>query len=200
MYHEAMRDEQVKVLRNVRPVTSKDVVLGQYRGYRDEPGVAKESRVPTYASLRLRIDSWRWDGVPFFVRAGKGLRRTALKSECSSGSRPRWCSASRSPNAETTCASASRRTSRSPSARRKRAGEGMLGQEFELAVTEQPVQGQAGRMGDYERLLGDALAGDATLFARQDLVEAAWVIVEPLLSCATQVEEYEFGSAGPRLT
>jgi glucose-6-phosphate 1-dehydrogenase len=200
-YHEAVRDEQVKVLRNVRPITSKDVVLGQYRGYREEPGVAKDSKVPTYASLRLRIDSWRWDGVPFYVRAGKGLEENCTQVRVQLRPSPQVVFGEAKPERGNYV-----RFRLAPDvsiafgARRKRAGEGMLGQEFELSVTEQPVQGQAGRMGDYERLLGDALAGDATLFARQDLVEAAWVIVDPLLTCATHVEEYDFESSGPRLS
>jgi glucose-6-phosphate 1-dehydrogenase len=200
MYHEAVRDEQVKVLRNVRPITSKDVVLGQYRGYRDEPGVAKDSCVPTYASLRLHIDSWRWDGVPFYVRAGKGLDENCTQVLVQLRQSPQVVFGERRPeHGNYVRFRLAPDVSIAIGARRKRAGEGMLGQEFELSVTEQPAQGEDGRMGDYERLLGDAIAGDATLFARQDLVEAAWVIVEPLLGCAMPIEEYEFGSFGPRL-
>ena len=79
LYHEAIRDEQAKVLRTIRPLSEEDLVLGQFRGYRDEKGVARDSAVPTYAALRLNVDSWRWDGVPFYVRAGKSLARTVTE-------------------------------------------------------------------------------------------------------------------------
>lgn len=200
MYHEAVRDEQVKVLRNVRPVASSDAVLGQYRGYRDEPGVAKDSRVPTYASLRLHIDSWRWDGVPFYVRAGKGLEQNCTQVRVQLRPSPQVVFGEPPPqHGNYVRFRLAPDVSIAFGARRKRAGEGMVGQDIELTVTEPSLEGDSERLGDYERLLGDAIAGDATLFARQDLVEAAWVIVEPLLSCAAEIVEYDFGSAGPPL-
>jgi glucose-6-phosphate 1-dehydrogenase len=197
-YAEAIRDEQAKVMRNVRPISPSDLVCGQFRGYREEPGVARDSRVPTYAALRLFVDSWRWDGVPFLVRAGKGLAVTCtdvtVRLRCApSVVFPRTSTKGRnyvtfrlSPEVAIKIGALS-----------KRAGEVMEGQPVELSIVEQPVQGQHGRMGDYERLLGDAMAGDATLFARQDLVEAEWAIVEPALRASGPLHEYDLGSWGP---
>jgi glucose-6-phosphate 1-dehydrogenase len=198
-YAEAIRDEQAKVLRTVRPLSPDNLVRGQFRGYRDEPGVAHESQVPTYATLRLHVDSWRWEGVPFYVRAGKSLARTVTEVTVQLRSPPPVVFA------EAPCDRCNYvRFRLSPEvviaigARAKRPGEGMVGQPLELSVVEQPEQGKDGRMEAYERLLGDAMAGDATLFARQDVVEAAWAIVDPVLQNPGPLHEYEPGSWGPR--
>jgi glucose-6-phosphate 1-dehydrogenase len=195
---EAIRDEQAKVLRTVRPLSLESLVRGQFRGYRDEPGVAKDSRVPTYAALRLEIDSWRWQGVPFFVRAGKSLATTATEVFIEFKNAPQVVFAEPAPAQGNYV-----RLRLGPEvvialgARAKRPGEGMTGRPVELSVVDAPQQGTEGRMGDYERLLGDALVGDATLFAREDAVDAAWAIVDPILQASGPVHEYEPGSWGP---
>jgi glucose-6-phosphate 1-dehydrogenase len=197
-YGEAIRDEQAKVLRTVRPMTPEHLVRGQFRGYRDEPGVARDSNVATYAALRLYVDSWRWDGVPFFVRAGKCLKTTCTEVNVELKIPPQVVFREATPSVGNTI-----RFRLNPQvvvalgARKKRAGEGMAGEPVELVVSESPEQGEAGTMGAYERLLGDAMAGDPTLFARQDVVEAAWAIVDPVIQGPTPVYEYEPGTWGP---
>jgi glucose-6-phosphate 1-dehydrogenase len=197
-YDEAIRDEQAKVLRTVRPLSPDSLVLGQFRGYRDESGVAPDSNVATYAALRLHVDSWRWHGVPFYVRAGKSLAKTCTEVTVELRHAPPVVFAEQAPDAGNYV-----RFRLSPQvviaigARAKRPGEGMAGQPVELSVVEQPQQGQDGRLGDYERLLGDAMAGDATLFARQDVVEAAWAIVDPVIRDSSAPLPYEPGSWGP---
>ena len=194
-YAEAIRDEQAKVLRTIRPMSAQKITRGQFRGYRDEPGVAPNSQVGTYAALRLDVDSWRWEGVPFYVRAGKCLAMTTTEVLVELKVPPQVVFNEATPsmgnylrirlNPEVAIAIG---------ARAKKPGEGMTGQPVELSVVQQPAEG---RLGDYERLLGDAMNGDATLFARQDVVEAAWAIVDPLIKSPTPIFEYEPGSWGP---
>jgi glucose-6-phosphate 1-dehydrogenase len=197
-YHEAIRDEQAKVLRNVRPLSVDNMVRGQFRGYREEPGVAKDSYMATYAALRLWVDSWRWEGVPFFVRAGKCLRTTCTEVIVELKCAPPVVFGEAKPSIGNTI-----RFRLSPQvviaigARAKSPGEGMRGEPVELSVVEEPEQGKDGRMDAYERLLGDAMAGDATLFARQDVVEAAWAIVDPVIHGPSPMYDYECGSWGP---
>jgi len=194
-YHEALRDEQAKVLRNVRPLSVEQMVRGQFRGYRDEPGVAKDSYMGTYAALKLFIDSWRWEGVPFFVRAGKSLKMTCTEVQVELKNPPQVVFTEPTPSVGNYF-----RFRLSPQvaigigARAKRPGEGMMGKPTELCVVEQP---RGDEMDAYERLLGDAMAGDGTLFARQDVVEAAWRIVDPVINRASEMWEYEPGSWGP---
>jgi glucose-6-phosphate 1-dehydrogenase len=191
-YHEAIRDEQVKVFRMIEPLRADDLVRGQFRGYRQEKGVAPDSTVETFAAVRLHIDSWRWDGVPFFIRAGKCLATTTTEVLVTLRRPPlsKLC-----PN-ETNYV----RFRLSPDvtiaigARVKRPGEQMTTDPTELRVVHQP---DGEEMDAYERLLGDAMAGDATLFARQDSVEAAWAIVQPILGGVTPIYLYEPGSWGP---
>jgi glucose-6-phosphate 1-dehydrogenase len=197
-YAEAIRDEQAKVLRTVRALSCENLVRGQFAGYRGEPGVADDSRVATYAALRLYVDSWRWEGVPFFVRAGKSLAKTVTEVTVELRNPPQVVFG------ETACSACnyvqfrlSPQVAIAVGARAKRPGEGMRGEPVELSVVEQPQQGQDGRMDAYERLLGDAVAGDATLFARQDVVEAAWAIVDPALRGESPMFEYQPGSWGP---
>ncbi len=197
-YDEAIRDEQAKVLRTVRPMHVQNMVRGQFRGYRDEPGVAKDSYVGTYAALRLWVDSWRWEGVPFFVRAGKCLADTVTEVTIEFRNPPQVVFSEPTPSGGNYV-----RFRLSPmvdialGARAKRPGEGMRGQPVELSVVHGTEQGKGGRMEAYERLLGDAMAGDATLFARQDVVEAAWAIVDPVIHGPSPMYEYEPGSWGP---
>ena len=199
-YHEAIRDEQVKVMRNVRPLGSEDgVVLGQFRGYRDEPDVSKDSHVPTFAALRLDIDSWRWHGVPFYVRAGKSMAATRTEVVVALRRAPPVVFPEPPPAIGNYV-----RFRLSPGVaiaiggRAKRPGEAMVGEPIELSVMEEPAaQGESGRLGDYERLLGDAMAGDHLLFTRQDAVEAQWAIVQPILGNVTPALEYQPGTWGP---
>jgi glucose-6-phosphate 1-dehydrogenase len=191
-YEESIRDEQVKVFRTIRPLAPEHLVRGQYRGYRSEQGVAPDSQVETFAAVRLHIDSWRWDGVPFFIRAGKHLPTTTTEVLVKL----------RKPPLSQLCPNETNylRFRLSPDvtiaigARVKQPGEAMISQPTELAVVERPRDEE---MDAYERLLGDAMAGDMTLFARQDAVEAAWRIVEPVLATPNPPHEYEAGSWGP---
>jgi glucose-6-phosphate 1-dehydrogenase len=197
-YDEAIRDEQAKILRTLRRLDTDDLVLGQFRGYRDEPGVAHDSRVPTYAALRLHVDSWRWHGVPFLVRAGKNLARTVTEVTVQLRNAPHVVFPEAAPPAGNYVRfRLSPDVSIAIGACAKKPGEGMSGSPVELSVVEQDIQGKSGRMLDYERLLGDAMVGDATLFARQDLVETAWALVEPALHSEVPTHEYEPGSWGP---
>jgi glucose-6-phosphate 1-dehydrogenase len=197
-YAEAIRDEQAKVLRTVRPMSVDNMVRGQFRGYRDEPGVAKDSYMATYAALRLDVDSWRWAGVPFYVRAGKSLAMTATEVLVELKAPPQVVFKEPAPGMGNYV-----RFRLSPhvaiaiGARAKRPGSGMTGFPTELSVVDQGAQGSGGRMDAYERLLGDAMAGDATLFARQDVVEAAWAIVDPVIHGPSPMFEYVKGTWGP---
>ena len=194
-YDEAIRDEQAKVLRTIRPMNAQKITRGQFRGYRDEPGVAKDSPVSTYAALRLDVDSWRWADVPFYVRAGKCLKTTTTEVFVELKVPPQVVFAEARPSVGNYVRfRLNPQVAIAVGARAKRPGETMAGRDVELSVVEQPAET---RLGDYERLLGDAIAGDATLFARQDVVEAAWAIVDPLLADPGGLFEYEPGSWGP---
>ena len=170
------------------------MVRGQFRGYRDESGVAPDSRVETFAALRLQIDSWRWAGVPFYIRAGKHLPVTCAEVVVELKPPPR------SVFGETVTGHANHLRFRlSPDVaialdlRSKVPGDAMVGENVELIAT----QDVAAEMEPYERLLGDAMKGDATLFTREDAVEAAWRVVEPILGARTPVHVYEPGTWGP---
>ncbi len=193
---EALRDERAKVFRGIRPLTGRSLVRGQFRGYRDEQGVAADSQVETFASMRIHVDSWRWQGVPFVIRAGKCLPATATEvvvrlkrppqdvfGETLAGG-PNYVRFRLGPD----------QVAVAIGARAKVPGEQMKGEEIELFVCRQ----QGDEMAAYERLIGDAMLGDATLFARQDGVEAAWRIVDPVLKMKTKVYEYEPGTWGPK--
>jgi glucose-6-phosphate 1-dehydrogenase len=197
VYHESIRDEQAEVLRRIRPLAAGDVILGQYRGYRDEPDVARDSRVPTYAAVRLHVDSWRWEGVPFYVRAGKRLAQTITEVVVELKQPPPVVFAEPpAPRGNTVRFCLSPDVAITLDARTKRFGEEMTGRDVSLTVTDESGDAE-NRMGPYERLLGDAMAGDATLFAREDLVEAAWAIVEPVIHEPSMPIVYEPGSWGP---
>jgi glucose-6-phosphate 1-dehydrogenase len=195
MQAEDIRDEQAKVLRMVRPMKACDIVRGQFRGYRDEPGVAKDSPMGTYAALRLDIDSWRWAEVPFYVRAGKHLRMTVTEVFAEFKVPPQLVfNEPVPPVGNYVRLRLGPHVAIALGARAKRPGSGMVGHDVELSVVDHPLET---RLLAYERLLGDAIAGDATLFARQDVVEAAWAIVDPLLQDPGALFEYEPGSWGP---
>ncbi len=196
-YAEAIRDEQAKVLRTIRPIADDDTVRGQFRGYLDEPGVAKDSVVPTYAALRMYVDSWRWEGVPFCVRAGKSLTMNAAEVMVELKNPPQVVFKEAAPTMGNYLRfRLAPKVTIALGARRKLPGERMHGAPVELSVVDEGVQGEHGRMDAYERLLGDAMLGDATLFARQDVVEAAWKIVDPVLA-PHPVHTYEPGTWGP---
>jgi glucose-6-phosphate 1-dehydrogenase len=190
-YPESIRDEQVKVFRMIRPLAPADVVRGQFTGYRSEPGVAPDSTVETFAAVRLHIDSWRWEGVPFFVRAGKRLAATTTEVRVTLKRPPSVALAPGEANYV--------RFRLSPEvniaigARVKRPGEDLASEPTEFEVVRHP----RGEMDAYERLLGEAMEGDPTLFAREDGVEAAWAVVQPVLGDVTPLSEYEPGTWGP---
>ena len=190
---ESIRDEKVKVLKAIPPIAPEDLVRGQFRGYQAEPGVAPGSKTETFAALRLRVNSWRWQGVPFYIRAGKSLPVTC--TEVMLRLRP-------SPVVFPQCRPVPNhvRFRVSPEVEGAfaltvmDADDSMVGQQAEMMVSQRPA---AGEMDAYERVLGDAMEGDATLFAREDYVEEAWRIVDPVLKQETPVYAYEPGSWGP---
>jgi glucose-6-phosphate 1-dehydrogenase len=191
---EALRDEKTKVFKAIRPLVAEDVVRGQFKGYREEDGVARDSSVESYAALRLHVDSWRWQGVPFYIRTGKHLPVTATEVLVDLQRPPHMVF----PEPVPTLTNYVRfrlgpEVAIAIGARAKRAGDVMAGEGVELMVRNQT----ADEMGAYERLIGDAMRGDANLFARADGVEAAWRIVEPILGDVTPIYEYEKGSWGP---
>jgi glucose-6-phosphate 1-dehydrogenase len=190
---ESMRDEKVKVLKSIRPIETKNLVRGQFRGYLQEPGVAAHSQRETFAALRLDIDSWRWAGVPFCIRAGKSLPLTCTEVIVTLHRAPKIFPACAGAanylrfriNPEMTIAIGT--TVMDPEDR-------MIGEQMELLASDRP---DGAEMSAYERVLGDAMAGDRWLFAREDYVEEAWRIVDPVLKAGTPVYEYEPGSWGP---
>ena len=192
---EAMRDEKVKVLRAVQHPERRDVVRGQYEGYRSEEGVSANSDAETYAALRFDLDSWRWAGVPFFVRTGKRLPVTATEVMATFRRPPQRLFDEPLPPRTNYLRFrlGPDRVAIALGARIKSAGETMVGHEIELFA----CNAQADEMTPYERLLGDAMRGDATLFARQDSVEVAWEIVDRLLAAGPQAEPYPAGVWGP---
>lgn len=191
-YSEAIRDEVVKVFRQIRPLTKQDIVKGQFQTYRQEVGVTKDSSVETYAATRLEIDSWRWDGVPFFIRTGKCLPVTATEVVATLKRPPLTRMAAGAGNQIRLRLGPG--VSISLEVMVKKPGEAMIGESTELSLLHHP---QGDEMSAYERLLSDAVAGDATLFARQDAVEAAWAVVDDVLGDVTPVYSYEPGSWGP---
>ncbi len=190
-YHESIRDEQAKLFRAIRPLDPEDLVRGQFRGYRGEPGVSPNSNVETFAAVRLYIDSWRWENVPFFIRTGKCLPITSTEVLVTLKRPPL------------------RRVSQNNyfrfqlgpkvviavGAQLKKPGEQWISDSAELKV----LQDHKGdEMEAYERLLSDAMAGEGILFAREDAVEAAWAAVQPILGNVTPLHQYEPGSWGPK--
>jgi glucose-6-phosphate 1-dehydrogenase len=190
---ESIRDEKVKVLKSIPALESRDIVRGQFRGYRNEPGVAVHSQVETFVALRLAIDSWRWQGVPFYIRAGKSL--------------------------PVTCTEVVARLRRPPALFQDRPNSNYLrfriSPVIEVAMGLNVMDQQEKGVGEtvellasrhagsnevdaYERVLTDAMAGDRTLFAREDYIEEAWRIVDPVLQAGTALHEYDPGTWGPK--
>jgi glucose-6-phosphate 1-dehydrogenase len=193
----AVHNEKAKVFQAMRPLKSNDVVRGQYVGYRKEPDVATNSDVETFCALRLFIDSWRWAGVPWYLRSGKYLAETETEILVELKSPPQRLFADSAP---TTGRTNYLRFQLSPSsaiaiaARVKRAGKEFVGDQRELYLVEE----QSGEETPYERLLGDAMAGDGALFTREDAVEAAWAVVDPVLKTHHRVRPYKRRSWGPK--
>jgi glucose-6-phosphate 1-dehydrogenase len=192
---EAMRDEKVKVLKAIRPLTPDKVVRGQFAGYRKEPGVAENSHVETFAALHLEIDSWRWSGVPFYLRAGKCLPVTATEVVVDLRPPPARVFGDLGPEQPNYLRfRLGPETAIALGAHAKKPGPTMQGRDVELFVDSQ----QQDQADAYERLIGAALIGDTTLFARQDEVEAAWAIVDPILNVDSVPSDYIPGSWGPK--
>ncbi|MDQ2832994.1 MAG: glucose-6-phosphate dehydrogenase [Acidobacteriota bacterium] len=191
---ESMRDEKVKVLKSIPAIDPRELVRGQFIGYHQEPGVAPDSQVETFAALKLEIKSWRWDGVPFYIRAGKNLPLTCM--EVMARFRKPPTTNLTEPNTpqnyvrfrispEVTVAMGVSVASQTGTGPR---------QEVEMVASRHP---RPEEMEAYERVLSDAMAGDATLFARQDYVEEAWRIVDPVLKATTPVYPYQPHTWGP---
>jgi len=193
----AMHAEKAKVFQSMRPLESADMVRGQYAGYRREPDVAKNSDVETFCALRLFIDSWRWAGVPWYLRSGKFLANTATEVLVELKPPPQQLFADSAP---TTSRANYLRFRISPgaaialAARVKLAGKEFVGEQRELYLCEE----SSGEELPYERLLGAAMAGDGALFTREDAVEAAWAVVDPVLKKHSRVQPYKRGSWGPK--
>ncbi len=190
---DSIRDEKVKVLKAIAPLEARNLVRGQFRGYRQEHGVAADSQVETFAALRLEIDSWRWKGVPIYIRAGKCLPVTCTEVIVRLRQPPTMYQGfNLEPNYV--------RFRISPDiaiafgANIMGPGDEIDSTSVEIVASRHPG---ADERDAYERVLGDAMAGDATLFAREDSVEEAWRIVDPVLKDATPVGEYEPNSWGP---
>jgi glucose-6-phosphate 1-dehydrogenase len=191
---ESIRDEKVKVLKAMRPLAPDDMVRGQFRGFRSEPGVRPDSQTETFAALKLEVDSWRWRGVPFYIRSGKNLPVTCTEIIIRLRPAPTMY----------------RQFDLAPNHLRLRVSPEIVAafgmnavapnSESESHVVEMTFERQLGPrdMDAYERVLTDAMVGDATLFARQDYVEEAWRIVDPALKAATPVFEYEPQTWGPK--
>jgi len=190
---ESIRDEKVKVLKAIPPLDVKNIIRGQFRGYRTENGVAPDSKVETFAALRLEIDSWRWHGVPFYIRAGKRLPVTCTEVLVRLR-RPPTMYTSKALKSNHLRLRISPEVTIAIGMMVLSTGEEMVGEAVEMLASHHP---RADEMDAYERLLGDAMEGDATLFAREDYVEEAWRIVDPALKADTPVYVYEPGSWGP---
>jgi glucose-6-phosphate 1-dehydrogenase len=191
---EAMRDQKASLLKSVRPIEPTDVVRGQYRGYRDIDGVQAGSTVETFIAVRLFIESWRWEGVPIYIRTGKNLPVTATEVSVQFRRPPRETFGERIQGS-----SAHMRFRLSPDTaigmglRVKQSGDRMVGSDMELMLTAQ----EAAFRPPYQRLLGDAMHGKGDLFGREDIVDAQWRIVERILDDAAPLYVYEPGSWGP---
>jgi glucose-6-phosphate 1-dehydrogenase len=193
----AVQSEKSKVFQAMRPLTPDDVVRGQYSGYRKEPGVASDSDVETFCALRLFIDSWRWAGVPWYLRSGKFLAETAAEVLVELKPPPQRLFADSLPSSGRTNYLRFRISPNSAialAARVKRVGEEFIGEQRELYLVEE----QIGAEMPYERLLADAMAGRGALFTRQDAVEAAWAVVDQVLTDHHPAIPYKRGSWGPK--
>ena len=193
----AVHSEKAKVFQAMRPLRPDDLVRGQYAGYRNEPDVAKNSDVETFCALRLSIDSWRWGGVPWYLRSGKYLAETATEVLVELKPPPQRLFADSAPATGRTNYLRFRlspSTAVALAARVKRAGKEFVGDQRELYLLEQEPEEEA----PYERLLTDAMAGDGALFTREDAVEAAWAVVDPVLKTHHRALPYKRHSWGPK--
>jgi glucose-6-phosphate 1-dehydrogenase len=192
-----VQSEKAKVFKAMQPVKPDDMVRGQYAGYRQEQDVARNSDVETFCAVRLFIDSWRWDGVPWYLRSGKFLPDTATEILVELKPPPQKLFADA---VDPATRSNYLRFKVSPSsavalaARVKLAGQEFIGEQRELYLSEE----QAGEETPYERLLGDAMNGDGALFTREDAVEAAWLVVDRVLKHHHRVRSYKRGTWGPK--
>jgi glucose-6-phosphate 1-dehydrogenase len=192
----AVHNEKAKVFQAMRPLQPDDVVRGQYVGYRKEPGVAKGSDVETFCALRLFIDSWRWEGVPWYLRSGKCLATTAAEVLVEFKPPPQRLFDDFKPVHERANYLRFRLSPNSAvalAARVKRAGKEFVGDQRELYLLDE----KPGEEPPYARLLSDAMAGDGALFTREDAVEAAWAVVDPVLDNHRRAHRYQPGSWGP---
>jgi glucose-6-phosphate 1-dehydrogenase len=193
---EVIRDERVKVLKGIAPIRPADVVRGQFRGYLDEPGVRAGSSIETFAAMRLWINSWRWKDVPFYIRAGKRLATTVTEVIVTLKGAPAvFTPAPPPPNHFRFRVNPLQIVAISAFA--KLPGEMLRGESVELTVSEHE---NPGGLSAYEELLTDAVNGVSARFARQDYVEEAWRIVNPVLDDATPIHQYDPGSWGPEVT
>ena len=192
---ESVRDAKVQALRSIRPLTPWSLVRGQFSGYRDEPGVAADSQIETFVALRLEIDTWRWAGVPFHVRVGKRLPTTCTEVRVELRPPPvaLFDAGDRAGEASHFRFQLGPDVSMALGVRAKVPGDAMMGELVELLLCRRPADEGAA----YARLLGDAMVGDAMLFARQDAVEAAWRVVDPVLGAHGPIHLYEPGTWGP---
>jgi glucose-6-phosphate 1-dehydrogenase len=190
---ETLRDQKARLLEAIQPIDPKNVVRGQFVGYHDEPGVAADSRVETFAAVRLQIDNPRWAGVPFYIRAGKRLPVTCTEVLVVMKAPPRSAFAEKLERPNYMRFRLGPDAAIALGVRSKTPGEEMVGHEVELLAS----QGVSDEMDAYGRLLGDAMKGDPILFARQDAVEAEWRVVMPILTGPTPLHEYQAESWGP---
>jgi len=190
---ELFRDERVKVLRAIQPIQPQDFIRGQFRGYLDEPGVKKDSQVETYMALRLYLNSWRWKGVPFFIRTGKSLATTQTQIVAKMRRPPAIFSNEKSP-ANYIRFQVSPDVKIAICALEKTQGQGWMGHPVELLSS---TIRDASEMLPYEELLEDAMAGNQRRVARQDYVEQSWRILDPILNDHSPLHIYEPGSWGP---
>jgi glucose-6-phosphate 1-dehydrogenase len=192
---QSVLEEKVQVMRAIRPLDQDNIVRGQFKGYLEEPGVAPDSNVETFVAVRLHIDSWRWEGVRFYIRAGKNLPAHVTEVVARFRQPPLDMFGEKLKHGTNYA-----RFRLSPDvtialgARSKKAGEGMVGNQVELLACESTRD----EMSPYERLIGDAMDGDETLFTREDAVDVAWQIVQPVLKSAKPVSRYEPGTWGPK--
>jgi glucose-6-phosphate 1-dehydrogenase len=193
----ALQSEKLDVFKAMQPLTAGDLVRGQFVGYRDEPGVAKDSDVETFCALRLFIDSWRWAGVPWYLRSGKCLPETATEILVELKPPPQQLFADSSPASGPANYVRFRLAPDAAialAARVKREGEEFVGDQRELFLLDTQPNEEA----PYERLLGDAMAGDGALFTREEAVEAAWAVVDPILATHHRAHPYKPGTWGPK--
>ena len=192
----AVHDKTADVFRAIRPMSPKDLVRGQYEGYRNETGVSQDSEVETFCALRLFIDSWRWEGVPWLLRSGKFLAETAAEVIVQLKPPPQRLFADSAPadgRANYLRFRISPNSAVALAARVKSVGKEFVGEQQELYL----LDDHQGEESPYDRLIGDALAGNGALFIRQDAVEAAWAVVDPVLNNYPAVHSYARHSWGP---